>query len=61
MEHWSKIGQVSPSVKKHYRRDTTKLAATNTKKRESYENMQTLNYAYTQSLEIIFGTLQLAT
>ena len=37
-----------------------KLVAINAKERESYDNVQTLNYAYIQSLEIIFGTLQLA-
>ena len=31
------------------------------RERESYENIQTLNYTYMQHLEIIFGTLQLAT
>ena len=28
------------------------------KRKESYDNIQTLNYAYMQRLEIIFGTLQ---
>ena len=41
--------------KKHQRRDTTRLAETNMKERESYENIQTLNYGYTQHLEILFG------
>ena len=48
--------QVSLSVTKRWRKDTIRLAETNTKERESNENIQTLNYAYMQHLEIIFGT-----
>ena len=38
-----------------------RLAETNTKDRESSGNIQTLNYACMQHLEIIFGFLELAT
>ena len=41
----------------HYKTSRNKYE----RERESYENIQTLNYAYMQHLEIIFGTLQLAT
>ena len=40
--------------------EVTKVTETNIKQRESYEKIQTLNYAYIKHLEIIFGR-QLAT
>ena len=51
------LSESKSNVTKHQRRDTTRLAQTNMKKRESYENMLALNYAYMQHLEIMFGTL----
>ena len=35
---------------------TIRLAETNMKERESCENIQIMNYAYMQHLEIVFGT-----
>ena len=59
MVNRSKLLSASLSITKH-QWDTTRLAETNMKERESYENIQTLNYAYMQHLKIIFGNLQLA-
>ena len=59
MTNRSRLLSASLSITKH-QWDTTRLAETNMKERESYENIQTLNYAYIQYLKIIFGNLQLA-
>ena len=56
MAHSSKESECNETLEEgHYEVSRNKY------ERESYGNIHTLNYAYMQHLDILFGTLQIAT